>query len=232
MRLTKLSLACLVLGGSALLSACGGGDSFVGGSALTLRGTAATGVPVVGAVSATCKTGTGAATSNLDGSYTIVVGNGVGPCLLSITAGGVSLYSVTSGTGSTLTGNITPMTNALVNYLLSVPGISAVSPAAWFALPATQTLLVDTTALTLRIVRDFIPAMKTLLPSLTLTNADFLATTFTASPTSSSTDADLEQLKLKGIVTLTGAPSDATTKSLTTSASKSTPVVAATGASS
>ena len=140
MRLTKLSLACLVLGGSALLTACGGGDSVTGGAALTLRGTAAVGAPLVGAVSASCKTGTGTATSNLDGSYTVIVNNGVGPCLLSITAGSVTLYSVTSGTGSALTGNITPMTNALVNYLLNVPGMSAANPAAWFALPATQTL--------------------------------------------------------------------------------------------
>ena len=232
MRLNKIALASLVLGGSALLAACGGGGSSVsGGSALTLNGTAATGKPLVGAVSATCKTGSGTATSNLDGSYTVVVNNGVGPCLLAITpTGGVTMYSITSGSGATQTANITPMTNLLVNYLRNVPGMTAADPAAWFALPAVKALLTDTAALTARIVTDFVPALKTLLPTLSVANADFLFTAFTASPTSSATDADLEKLKTAGIVTSTGAPSAAATSSLAAAASNDTPVVAPTGA--
>ena len=237
MRLTKLSLACLVLGGSALLTACGGGGgssggiSLGGGSSLTLNGTAATGAPVVGAVSATCKSGTGTATSNLDGSFTVVVSGGVGPCLLSITpAGGTPIYSITSGSGATQTANITPMTNLLVSYLRNVPGMTAADPAAWFALPAVKTLLADTTALTARIVNDFVPALKTLLPTLSVANAGFLFTPFVASPTGSTTDADLEKLKTANIVTSTGAPSTTTTNSLKTAASNDTAVVTPTGA--
>ena len=231
MRLNKISLACLVLGGSALLAACGSGGD--GGSALTLKGTAATGQPVVGAVTATCKTGTGTATSNLDGSFTVVVNGGVGPCLLAITpTGGATLYSVTSGSGATQTANITPMTNLLVNYLRSVPGMTAADPATWFALPSVRALLADTAALTARIVTDFVPALKTLLPSLSLADAGFLFTAFTANPASSSIDADLEKLKTAGIVTSTGAPSAATTSSLTTAASNDTAVVVPTGAGS
>ena len=236
MRLTKLSLACLFLGGSALLTACsgggGGGSTSTGGSDLTLRGTAATGQPVVGPVTASCKTGAGTATSNLDGSYTVVISNGVGPCLLAITpTGGVTLYSVTSGSGATQIANITPMTNLLVGYLRNVPGMSAADPVAWFELPAVKALLADTAALTGRISTDFIPAMKALLPSLSLADPGFLFTAFVASPTSSATDADLEKLKTGGIVTSTGAPSAATASSLAAGASNDSPVVTPTGAS-
>ena len=231
MRLTKLSLACLVIGGSALLAACGGGSGGGGGSALTLQGTAATGAPLVGTVTASCKAGTGTAVSNPDGSFSVVFSNGVGPCLLAITpTGGATLYSVTSGSGATQTANITPMTNMLVSYLRSVPGMSAADPAAWFALPAVQMLLADTAALTARIDNDFIPALKTLLPSLSVANAGFLFTAFIASPTSSATDADLEKLKTAGIVTATGAPSAAATSSLAVAASNDSPVVVPTGA--
>lgn len=238
MRFSKFPLASLVLGCSALLAACGGGGG--GGSFLTVNGTAATGAPLVGTVTATCKTGTGTATSNPDGSYTVLVSNGVGPCLLSITSGSTTLYSVTSGSGATQTGNITPMTNLLVSYLTKVPGMTAADPVAWFALPAAKALLTDTTALTTRITADFIPALKTLLPALSLTtaNANFLFTAFTASPTASTTDADLELLKtavspITGapLVSLTGAPASATTSSLTAAASNDTPVVVPTGGS-
>ena len=230
MRLNKISLACVLLAGSALLVACGGGGGG-SGSTLTLKGTAATGAPLAGSVSATCKTGTGTATSNLDGSFTVVVSGGVGPCLLAITpAGGATLYSITSGSGATQTANITPMTNLLVNYLRNVPGMTAADPAAWFALPAAKALLADTAALTVRIVTDFVPALKTLLPSLSVADAGFLFTAFTASPTGSPIDADLEKLKTAGIVTSTGAPSAATTSSLTTAASNDTAVLSPTGA--
>ena len=185
-----------------------------------------------GTVTASCKTGTGTAVSNLDGSFSVVVSNGVGPCLLAITpTGGATLYSVTSGSGATQTANITPMTNLLVSYLRNVPGMSgAADPVAWFALPAVKALLADTAALTARIVNDFVPALKALLPSLSVVNADFLFTAFTASPTSSATDADLEKLKTAGIVTATGAPSAVATSSLAVAASNDSPVVVPTGA--
>ncbi|MEO6319084.1 MAG: hypothetical protein ABIR56_00350 [Polaromonas sp.] len=237
MRLNKIALAGLVLGGSVLLAACGGGSGggsvFGGDPALTLKGTAATGAAINGgAVTATCKTGTGTATSNSEGSFTVTITNGVGPCLLAITPVGSTtpIYSITSGSGATQTANITPMTNMLVNYLLSVPGMTAANPAAWFALPAVKTLLADTTALTARITNDFIPAVQLLLPTLSLSNPDFLFTAFTANPANSSTDADLEKLKAAGIVTSNGAPSTATTNILKNAAANDHPVVPPTGA--
>lgn len=230
MRFNKISLACLVLGGSALLAACGGGggDS---GSTLTVKGTAAVGAPLVGAVTATCKTGTGTTTSNSDGSYTVAIAGGVGPCLLAIKpASGNVLYSITSGSGATQTANITPMTNMLVTYLRNVPGMIAASPEVWFALPAAKTLLTDTSTLTGRIINDFLPAMKALLPTLSAADAGFLFTAFTANPTSSPTDADLEKLQKANVVTSTGAPSAAAADSLKTAASNDVPVVPPTGA--
>lgn len=241
MKFNKVSLACLVLTGSALLAACGGGDSQPLPPALILKGTAATGAPVNGgAVSATCKTGTGNATSNTDGSFAVTITNGAGPCLLAILPVGSTtpMYSITSGAASTQIANITPMTNLLVSYLLSVPGMTAANPLEWFASPAARGLLADPTALTKRITEDFIPALKVLLPSLSLSNTDFLSTAFVPNPNNSATDADLEKLKAAGIVTSTGAPSTATTDRLKTAASDDAkvvappPVVTPTGASS
>ena len=227
MRMNKISLACVVLGGSALLAACGGGD---GDAALTLKGTAAVGAPLVGAVTATCKTGTGSATSNSDGTYTVAIVGGVGPCLLKIQpATGATLYSITSGSGATQTANITPMTNMLVTYLLNVPGMKAATPEAWFAQPVVKTLLTDTTGLSTRITRDFLPALKALLPTLSVNSTDFLFTAFVANP-ASATDADLETLKTAGVVTSTGEPSAAAASALVTSAANDTPVAGATGA--
>ena len=229
MRMNKISLACVVLGGSALLAACGGGGGD-GDAALTLKGTAAVGAPLVGAITATCKTGTGSATSNSDGTYTVAIVGGVGPCLLKIQpATGATLYSITSGSGATQTANITPMTNMLVTYLLNVPGMKAATPEAWFAQPVVKTLLTDTTGLSTRITRDFLPALKALLPTLSVNSTDFLFTAFVANP-ASATDADLEKLKTAGVVTSTGEPSAAAASALVTSAANDTPVVGATGA--
>ena len=228
MRMNKISLACVVLGGSALLAACGGGGD--GDAALTLKGTAAVGAPLVGAITATCKTGTGSATSNSDGTYTVAIVGGVGPCLLKIQpATGATLYSITSGSGATQTANITPMTNMLVTYLLNVPGMKAATPEAWFAQPVVKTLLTDTTGLSNRITNDFLPALKALLPTLSVNSTDFLFTAFVANP-ASATDADLEKLKTAGVVTSTGEPSAAAASALVTSAANDTPVVGATGA--
>lgn len=222
----------MVLGGSLLLAACGGGSDGPGLSSLTLNGTAATGAPVVGgAVAASCKNGKGTATSNGDGSYTVVINNGAGPCLLSITAsapGSIPMFSITSGSGATQTANITPMTNMLVEFLRSVPGMNAASPEAWFALPSVGALLADTAALNKRIVADFIPALTTL--GLSTSDASFLSKAFVADPLSSTTDADLEKLKrelAKPVV------ADAIAKALAAAAKAAPPVpVPATGAGS
>lgn len=232
MRLREIPLAAMVLGGSLLLTACGGGSGN-SGSALTVQGTAAIGKPLAGPVSVICNQGSGNSTSNLDGSFSVVINNGVGPCLLTMTAGGTTLHSVTSGVASTQTANLTPMTTLLVDYLRNVPGMSAPSPNAWFDLRQTKALLGNTDALQNRITTDFIPAIKALMPpgtTLSLVNASFLQTRFDANPLVSEIDADLEKLLKSGFVTQLGVVIKDFVDKLVKAALDDLPVNPATGA--
>jgi len=117
---------------TAILAACGGGGSSdepaPGATPLALTGVAATGAAISGqTVEAKCSSGTGTATSNADGSYTINVTGGVLPCVLKITpASGPALYSVATGTGSSATANISPVTQ------LVVASLTGGDPAAYF----------------------------------------------------------------------------------------------------
>lgn len=118
---------------AALLAACGGGGSDtpaadpgtgvtpppVTPTVLTVSGVAATGAAIGGkAVEAKCATGNGSATSNADGSYTISVTSGALPCVLKVTpASGPALYSLATGSGSTATANISPVTQLVMASL-------------------------------------------------------------------------------------------------------------------
>lgn len=228
----RLALAAIAV--AAGLAGCGGDST----PALQISGTAATGAPVVnGAVTATCKTGSGNAVTDAQGGFQVFVGNGEGPCLLKLVpaSGGVAtLYSMASGTSTSLTGNITTLTNLLVNYLTKVPITGATAPATpetWFQLPATQSLLAVPAAVDARIVNDFLPVITTLSTNgghpITLTSTDFLRTPF--SPVvSNPQDAVLETLVTATVVTSTGTPAPATTTTLTTAATDDTAVPPAT----
>ncbi|HYF58593.1 MAG TPA: hypothetical protein VEA81_06520 [Burkholderiaceae bacterium] len=116
-----------------LLSACGGGNG--GGtpvapapasSVLTLAGTAATGLALADStVTVKCAAGTGSATTNAVGAYTVNVENATLPCMLQVsgTASGtpVVLHSVVESgaatTGGTVTANVTPLTEMIVAQL-------------------------------------------------------------------------------------------------------------------
>ena len=102
-----------------VLTGCGGGGGGGGGSSvapsLSITGVAATGAAIsLGTVEAKCATGTGTATTNADGSYTMNVSNGVQPCILRATdpVTKVELHSIVEA-GAT-TANITPVTNLVV----------------------------------------------------------------------------------------------------------------------
>ena len=104
------------------LAGCGGGgsDSTPGGTAvvgpLTLSGVVAARAAATGqSVDIQCASGTGTATSNADGSYTVTVTDGQLPCVLRAkgTADG-DLYSVATGSGRTATANLTPLTHLVV----------------------------------------------------------------------------------------------------------------------
>ncbi len=93
----------------------GGGSSSSSVSSLSISGVAATGAAIsLGTVDAKCATGTGTATTNADGSYTINVSNGAQPCILRATdpLTKVELHSIVEA-GAT-TANITPVTNLVV----------------------------------------------------------------------------------------------------------------------
>lgn len=118
-RLTTLAVLAVV----ALAGCGGGGDNAaatptppVTPSALTLTGTAATGRAVAGgAIAAKCASGTGSATTNADGSYTVSVSGGALPCIVKVTgADGKVLHSVAEGSGSSATVNISPLTELIV----------------------------------------------------------------------------------------------------------------------
>jgi hypothetical protein len=125
-------IKALVAGTSiALLTACGGGGGGGGvtaPSSITLQGVAATGAAISGGtVDVKCKNGTGTATTNTDGTYTVTVAEGAQPCILRavdpITK--VELYSIVEAGGTTA--NITPVTSLVVANTLGV------SPATSFA---------------------------------------------------------------------------------------------------
>lgn len=104
------------------LAGCGGGgsDSTTGGTTtlgpLTLSGVVVVRAAATGqSVDIQCASGTGTATSNADGSYTVTVTDGQLPCVLRAkgTADG-DLYSVATGTGRTAIANLTPLTQLVV----------------------------------------------------------------------------------------------------------------------
>lgn len=122
--LTTIALA-------SVLTACGGSDGVTpAASALTVTGTAATGLAIPGAIiSGKCKVGTGTATTLADGSYSLTVAGGQLPCVLQITnpADGSKLHTVVVGTASSAKANITPLTEMVSARVLGS------TPKAYFA---------------------------------------------------------------------------------------------------
>lgn len=217
-----------------VLAACGSPD------ALTITGTAAKGNALSGAaVTATCATGTGTATVAADGSYRVDVIDGTGPCLLKVVSGPSTFYSVTTGTGSSVVANVTPLTSLFVDYLRSLPGASSgtATPEAWFANSAARNLLANTTEVQSRAVDGFLPYVRTtagLTPAQLPASLAFLSTSFVTDPATSVQDAVLEILSgnRPGATAplfnaTTGAPSGAAaTTGLQTNAATQPPVTA------
>ncbi len=117
----KLKSTLTALAVAALLAACGDGGN---GITLNLKGTAATGLAIDGgAVNVQCKSGTGSATSSSTGTYTVIVTNGEGPCLVTVTKGDLTLRSIAEPDSSgQAVANITPITNAIVNAIAAAKG--------------------------------------------------------------------------------------------------------------
>ena len=123
MKLKALGLTTVAVAAAALVAACGGGGGGDGAAAqsdVTLSGVAATGLALASApVDVKCASGTGSATTNDSGGYTVTVANGALPCIVKVTgtaADGttVTLHSLAQGTGSTATANVTPLTEMIL----------------------------------------------------------------------------------------------------------------------
>lgn len=135
-----------------LLVACGGSPSEStpvpgGSSSLSLSGVVAKGAALAGAtVTANCAAGTATpVTASGTGTYTLTITGGALPCVLQATGtgadAGLVLHSVATGSGSSATSNITPVTELLVAQL------AGQDPAA-FMTAADATLLNSTVTTT------------------------------------------------------------------------------------
>ncbi len=134
--LTRSAAACAV---ALVIAGCGGGGSssgYVSGTAapassaagLQLSGTAATGAALVDAsVSVKCASGSGTATTDANGAYTLKLNGGALPCVIKVTGtqGGVevTLHSLTEAGSTDANGvtsasaNATPLTEMIVAQL-------------------------------------------------------------------------------------------------------------------
>ncbi len=111
------------------LAACGGGDGGGGttttppvvtpAAPLTVSGTAATGAAIAGGlVAIKCNGGSETATTGADGNYSKTLATGALPCVLQVTAtDGTVLHSLATGSGSTATANITPVSELVLAQL-------------------------------------------------------------------------------------------------------------------
>ncbi|TFZ04000.1 hypothetical protein [Ramlibacter humi] len=121
MKLKVPGLTAATVSVAALVAACGGGDgsSSAAGSSLQLSGVAATGLAMAGgAVDVKCASGTGTATTNDSGGYTVTVANGALPCIVKVTGTvngtEVTLHSLAQGSGTSATANVTPLTELIL----------------------------------------------------------------------------------------------------------------------
>lgn len=119
MKLFEMFVSVLIAG---TLAGCGGGGGGGGDSpvepivSLAVNGTAATGKAIAGApVSAKCQTGSGAASTDVNGAFRIVINGGKLPCFLEIAnpVDGTKLHTIATGADNAATANITPLTEML-----------------------------------------------------------------------------------------------------------------------
>lgn len=118
-----------------LLLACGGGGGGVGAlispTSVVISGSAGSGASIVGGtVEAKCATGSGTATTEADGSYSLSISGGVGPCVLRVTSADnkfVFHSSVDTFASNAAKANITPLTEMVVANALGTTPSNAFS---------------------------------------------------------------------------------------------------------
>ncbi|WP_194723879.1 carboxypeptidase regulatory-like domain-containing protein [Noviherbaspirillum malthae] len=218
-----MSIAAAVAG----VVACGGGggDSGPSTTTMSITGTAATGKALDGAVvTVSCASGTGSATANATGGYTVSIQNGQGPCLLTATKGNTVLRSVAPGAG---VANVTPLTDLLVEFLATRAGTT---PANLLSNANGKALLSDANAL--NDGQTKVAAFLQTTYGVTLSSANFLTVSITPptpGATQSASDKDLDLLLARGIVSSNGVPATTVVSNVKTEGQKQ-PYVAPTGA--
>ena len=198
---------------------------------LVLKGTAAVGAAIVNApVSVVCKTGTGTATTAADGTYTVNVASGTGPCVLTVTtAGGATLRSIAAGSGNV---NITPLTELLVSYIAVQTGAGAsASPSALVANANVNTVMTNNTVFNATVSRVVAQVQAAAGAGVTVPS-DFLTAPLVAksatNPTGNALDQVLDALRARNVITATGAPAPTVVAAVQTEASRNT-ITGATG---
>jgi hypothetical protein len=129
MMTVALRSLCLLL--AAGLTACGGG----GGAGHTITGVAASGAAIAqGTVEVKCQVGSGSTTTGLDGSYSLTIPGGQGPCLLRATdpVTKTVFHSALEKDAATPVAHITPLSDLVVARALGA------EPAAAFLNPGAQ----------------------------------------------------------------------------------------------
>ena len=213
----------LMAGMVSTLAACGGSDTETAAVvtpqpityALTMSGTAATGVAIANAtVSATCATGVAIATTGIDGAYTLKVPSpAVGPCILSVTNNGVTLRSIAAGDGAKA--NITPLTEMLVSYIAVSSGAGAAATPRDLVTNANVKITV-TNATMMLATANRVSAVLSGLAGLNVPN-DFLSATLipkSATNPGNAQDAILEAMKAKNVINANGGMSAAVLEAL------------------
>lgn len=194
MKLSKSKFTLSLISGTCLwVVACGGGSSSI--STLGIRGTAATGAAISGGdVELVCATGTAAATTQSDGSYSVTIPGGELPCVAKVTDGANVYHSVIPDKGSsTVTANITPLTE------LVVASAAGTTPSAFYTNFASQTTAEKSNSVTSNSAEEAQTAVKKTLTSnfgITVTD-DLLSGSLVPGSSTSTYDIALEALAKK-----------------------------------
>jgi hypothetical protein len=200
--LTKFILLGVASTAMATLVGCGGGNS---ASVYGLTGVAAKGLAIKqAAVTVSCLSGSATSTTNDTGFYGVAITNGVGPCLVKVTKGAESYYSITppGSTGSAIA-NVNQISNAIVNALVLTKGSGTVDNLVTAAFAPKAADLDKAVTSTLAVINALLPVAQQL-PSTTnlLGDPAIKAATFTGASDGSALDKALDFFAVKDATSL------------------------------
>jgi hypothetical protein len=218
----KMLAQVVICGAAATLAGCGGGaDTYY----LTLRGVAATGLAIDGGtVDVQCVSGTGTATTLANGSYSVTISGGTGPCLVTVTKDSVVLHSIApkSSTGTAIA-NVTPISDAIVQALVAAKGAVLVTDlvTSASAIPSNTDLSTVVTA----VIEQVNAALALLTPPLPpldlgtdlLGQANYVAATNLSPDSGDALDKALDALVAAGSGSLPGSLTTAITETVNSS---------------